>query len=346
MTILKPFLEKIQSGVLLTQADMSAAVGQVMDGQCSEAEIAAFLMGLSVRGETPDEIAGAALALRERAVAIKAPAGTIDCCGTGGDHSGSYNISTAVALVAAACGVPVAKHGNRAATSKSGAADVLEALGVSLDVPTAKLEDALRTLGFAFLMAPRHHQAMKHVLPVRRALGVRTLFNLLGPLANPAGTKRQLMGVYDRRWVLPLAQTLQQLGSEAAWVVNGSDGLDEITVTGETYFARLENGRITEGVLTPEDFGLPRSAPESLRGGDAQTNADAMLAMLEGQKGAYRDIVIANTAAVLVIAGKFPHDGLKDAAQFAALMIDEGKALALLNAYKDFTLEQREPASA
>lgn len=345
MAVLKPFLEKIQSGVPLSRTDMSEAVGQIMDGRCSEAEIAAFLMGLSVRGETPDEIAGAALALRERAVTIKAPAGTVDCCGTGGDHSGSYNISTAVALVAAACGVPVAKHGNRASTSKSGAADVLEALGVHLDVPTAHLEEALRVLGFAFLMAPRHHQAMKHVVPVRKALGVRTLFNLLGPLANPAGTKRQLMGVYDRKRVLPIAQTLQQLGSEAAWVVHGSDGLDEITVTGETYFARLENGQITEGVLTPEDFGLPRSPLESLRGGDAQTNARAMLAMLEGQKSAYRDIVIANTAAVLVIAGKFPHDALKDAARFAAAAIDAGKALTVLNAYKDFTLEHRERAS-
>lgn len=344
MTILKPFLEKIQNGALLTQPDMSAAVGQIMDGQCSEAEIAAFLMGLSVRGETPEEIAGAAMALRERAVKINAPVGTVDCCGTGGDHSGSYNISTAVALVAAACGVPVAKHGNRASTSKSGAADVLEALGVGLDVPTAKLEDALRTLGFAFLMAPRHHQAMKHVVAVRKALGVRTLFNLLGPLANPAGTKRQLMGVYDRQRVLPIAQTLQQLGSEAAWVVHGSDGLDEITVTGETYYARLDHGQIIEGVLTPEDFGLPRSAPESLRGGDSRMNADAMLAMLAGQKGAYRDIVIANTAAVLAVAGKFSHDALKDAAQAAATAIDSGKALGVLNAYKDFTLEHTERA--
>lgn len=346
MAVLKPFLEKLQSGAQFSRADMSAAVGQIMDGQCNDSEIAAFLMGLSVRGETPDEIAGAALALRERAATIKAPDGTVDCCGTGGDHSGSYNISTAVALVAAACGVPVAKHGNRAATSKSGAADVLEALGVHLDVPTAKLEDALRTLGFAFLMAPRHHQAMKHVVPVRRALGVRTLFNLLGPLANPAGTKRQLMGVYDRKWVLPIARTLQQLGSEGGWVVHGSDGLDEITVTGETHVARLENGQITEGVLTPEDFGLRRSSSDSLRGGDAQANAHAMLALLEGQNGAYRDIVIANTAAVLAIAGKFPRGALRDAAQFAASAIDEGRALALLNAYKDFTLEHRERGSA
>lgn len=346
MTALKPFLEKLQNGAPLSRGDMVEAVGRIMDGQCGEIEIAAFLMGLSVRGEMPDEIAGAALALRERALTIKAPTGTVDCCGTGGDHSGSYNISTAVALVAAACGVPVAKHGNRASTSKSGAADVLEALGVSLDVPTAKLEDALRTLGFAFLMAPRHHQAMKHVVAVRKALGVRTLFNLLGPLANPAGTKRQLMGVYDRKRVLPIAQTLQQLGSEAAWVVHGSDGLDEITVTGETYYARLENGQITEGVLTPEDFGLPRSAAESLRGGDSRTNAAAMLAMLEGQKGAYRDIVIANTAAVLAVAGTFSHDTLKDAAQAAAAAIDSGKALGVLNAYKDFTREHTERARA
>ncbi|MCB1592581.1 MAG: anthranilate phosphoribosyltransferase [Alphaproteobacteria bacterium] len=342
MSVLKATLEKIQKRDLLNAVEMAEAVGHIMDGDCHDAEIAAFLMGLSVRGETAEEIAGAARAIRARAAKLSAPEGAVDCCGTGGDQSGTYNVSTAVALVAAACGVPVAKHGNRAASSRSGAADVLEALGVSLDVPLPKLEDALRLFGFAFLMAPKHHQAMKHVIGVRKALGVRTLFNLLGPLANPAGAKRQLIGVYDRKWLAPVAETLNVLGSEAALVVHGSDGLDEITVTGETYFARLDKGMITEGILYPEDFGVERHKPDELRGGDAQINAKALLGVLEGKRGAYRDIVLANTAAVLVLAGRFGTDGYKDACSEAAKAIDQGTALDLLHNYRDFSADHRE----
>ncbi|MCB1681603.1 MAG: anthranilate phosphoribosyltransferase [Rhodospirillales bacterium] len=337
MAALTPYLVKIQKSETLSTQDMTEAMTLVMEGRCSDAEIAAFLMGLSVRGERPEEIAGAAQVMRSKALTISAPEGAVDCCGTGGDHSGSYNISTAVALVSAACGVPVAKHGNRASSSKSGTADVLEALGVNLDLSYEKLETALEQIGFAFLMAPRHHEAVKHVLSVRKALGIRTLFNLLGPLANPAGTRRQLIGVYDRKWVLPVAETLRHLGMDCAWVVHGADGMDEITTTAKTFVAKLDGDLIHEEVLTPEDFGLPRCKPEALRGGNAAINAEALLGVLEGQTSAYRDIVVVNTAAVLIIAGKFPSGAYKEAAAFAAAALDEGKAIALFKAYKDFT---------
>ncbi len=345
MPVLKPFLKKIQEQHSLSEHEMIEAMSLVMEGQCSEAEVAALLMGLAVRGETVQEISGAAQVMRSKALTISAPEGAVDCCGTGGDNSGTYNISTAVALVAAACGVPVAKHGNRAASSKSGAADVLEALGVNLGVPYQQLEQALETFGFAFLMAPRHHEAVKHVIAVRKVLGVRTIFNLLGPLANPAGTRRQLIGVYDRKWLLPMAETLQRLGTECAWVVHGADGMDEITVCEKTFVARLEGGAIHEDVLTPEDFGLPRATPESLKGGDAFINAQALLGVLKGSAGAYRDIVLANTAAVLIIAGKFPFGAYREAARFAAEIIDSGKALTLFESYRDFTALQPQQAA-
>ncbi len=332
---LQTFLKTIQAHENLSEDQMVDAVTQIMDGQCSDAEIAAFLMGLSVRGETVSEITGAARVMCSKATSIKAPSDAVDCCGTGGDHSGSYNISTAVALVSAACGVPMAKHGNRSASSKSGAADVLEALGVNLDISHSVCEQALEDIGFAFLMAPKHHQAMKYVVPVRKALGVRTIFNLLGPLANPAGTKRQLIGVFDRKWMIPMAETLQKLGTEKAWIVHGSDGMDEITTTGETFVAKLEDDNITEVVLTPDDFDVMYSAPESLKGGDARTNAAALTALLEGIENAYRDIVVANTAAVLVIADKA--DNLKDAAKLAAAAIDSGKALDILSSYRNIS---------
>lgn len=337
MPVLQPFLKKIQAQHSLSEHEMIEAMSLVMEGKCSEAEIAALLMGLAVRGETVQEITGAAQVMRSKALTISAPEGAVDCCGTGGDQTGTYNISTAVALVAAACGIPVAKHGNRAASSKSGAADVLEALGVNLDVPYQRLEQALETFGFAFLMAPRHHEAIKHVVAVRKALGVRTLFNLLGPLANPAGTRRQLIGVYDRKWLLPMAETLLRLGTECAWVVHGADGMDEITVCEKTYVARLEGGSIHEEVLTPDDFGLARSRPDDLKGGDAALNAQALLGVLKGTPGAYRDIVLANTAAVLIIAGKFPSGGIKEATRSAAEILDSGKALTLFEGYRDFT---------
>ncbi len=334
---LQPLLQKLQNQSHLSEDEMIAAMKEIMGGKCSDSEIAAFLMGLSVLGETPQELTGAAKVMRSKAKTITAPQGSVDCCGTGGDNSGSYNISTAVALVAAACGVPMAKHGNRSASSKSGAADVLEALGVNLELSTEKLEEALRIIGFAFLMAPRHHQAVKHVVPVRKALGVRTIFNLMGPLANPANTKYQLIGVFDRKWLVPMAQTLKGLGTVRAWVVHGSDGMDEITVSGKTYVAKLENGQISEDIITPQDFGLQQSDIGELKGGDAAYNAKALRNLLAGEKNAYRDIVIANTASVLVISGKVAKGSLRKAAEMAADAIDSKKAAALLDRYIKFS---------
>ncbi len=328
-------LRKIEDGGFLSEEEMIVCMSEIMDGKWNDKEIANFLTGLSARGETVEEITGAARVMREKALPINAPDGAVDCCGTGGDKSGTYNISTAVAIVAAACGVPVAKHGNRSASSKSGAADVLESLGINLDVPQDKLEGALQKFNFAFLMAPNHHKAMKYVMPVRKALGVRTIFNILGPLANPAKTKFQLLGVYDRALVVPMANVLKNLGTQAAWVVHGSDGLDEITTTDETYVAKLKDGQITEKVMSPEDFGLARSNPEDLLGGLPAENAKALREILSGVKNAYRDIVVANTAAVLVISGR--KTNLNDAVDCAAQAIDSGDAMNLLNDYAAYT---------
>ncbi|MDH5723107.1 MAG: anthranilate phosphoribosyltransferase [Alphaproteobacteria bacterium] len=337
---MQEILNIIQNGETLHQDQMMACMDGIMSGQWSEPQIAAFLMGLSMRGETVDEITGAARIMREKAASISAPSGAVDCCGTGGDHSGSYNISTAVALVVAACGIPVAKHGNRSASSKSGAADVLEALGVNLDISLEQTEKALTKFGFAFLMAPNHHSAMKYVVPVRKALGVRTIFNLLGPLANPAGTQYQLIGVYDRKWVRPMAETLKSLGTKAAWVVHGADGMDEITTTDETYAACLKDGEITECVLTPEDFGIKRATSEDLQGGTPSENAKALSDLLNGKKSAYRDIVLVNSAAVIQLGGAesgIKVSSLKDTTKIAANAIDSGKAMEVLQKYASFS---------
>lgn len=330
-------LKKISDGLVLNEQEMQTAMTFIMEGGASEVQIENFLTGLSKRGETAAEITGAARVLREKALSVKAPAGAVDCCGTGGDHIGTLNISTAVVFVAAACGVPVAKHGNRAASSKSGAADVLEALGVKLTLSKEQLEEALRRFNFCFLMAPQHHQAMKHVSAVRKKIGKRTIFNLLGPLANPASTQYQLLGVFDAKWILPIAQALKSLGTKAAWVVHGTDGLDEITLSGATKIAVLENGTITEKTLTPADFGLPVYKTEDFLGGTAQENAAALHGLLEGRKNAYRDIVLANAAAVLMIAGKAKD--LKDGVRLASEAIDSGSALGVLESYAAFTRE-------
>ena len=322
----------------MPEETMIASMTAIMDGHCSEDEIKTFLIDMAERGETVDEITGAAKVMRAKATTISAPYNAIDCCGTGGDASGTYNISTAVAIAAASCGVPVAKHGNRAASSKSGAADVLEALGVNLDVSKPRLEEALNTLGFCFLMAPNHHQAMKHVAPARKAIGRRTIFNLLGPLANPAGTRQQLIGVYDKKWVEPMAETLQKLGTKKAWVVHGRDGLDEISISAPTDIAVLEGGEITQKTITPDDFGLPAHDLESIKGGEAEDNATALRQLLEGQKSTYRDIVLANTAAVLNIHGNAVD--LKDGVKIAAENIDNGQAYQLLKDYINFTREE------
>lgn len=334
---LHPALEKIRSGECLSESEAAAAITEILEGRTSEGPIGAFLMGLAQRGESAAEIAGAARVLRAKAQTIHAPANAVDCCGTGGDRAGTYNISTAAAFVAAACGVPVAKHGNRASSSKSGAADVLEALGVALDLPEIALEESLRTLGFCFLMAPRHHAAMKHVAAVRKQLGFRTLFNLLGPLANPAGVRRQLVGVPARKWIDPMAQALVALGAERAWIVHGSDGLDEITVTGETHVAVLDNGALTSLTLSPSDFGLATAQPDSLIGGGAAENAAALLDIFGGRRNAYRDATIANAAALLMIDS--PALEPAAAADRAARAIDGGAAADVLERYTTFSKE-------
>lgn len=326
------YLTKVLQGDVLGEEDMGACITLLMQGEVGAKESAAFLAALHARGETADEIAGAARAMRSFAKTIDAPPGAIDCCGTGGDGLKTYNISTAVALVAAACGVPVAKHGNRSATSQSGAADVLESLGINLAMDHAALERSLKNLNFCFLMAPNHHAAMKHVAPIRKALPHRTIFNLLGPLANPAGTKKQLIGVFDQKWIVPMAQALKSLGTHSAMVVHGSDGLDEITLTGPTHIALLQDGAITQATFLPQDFDLPEIALDDIRGGDAAHNAAALMGLLQGGHSAYRSIVLANTAAVLQL-----HDGrsLKDGVRAAANAIDTGAALHILKTYKE-----------
>ncbi len=321
----------------LTESQMIENMSEIMNGQWDDHKIEEFLLELSERGETVEEITGAAKVMREKALHINAPENAVDCCGTGGDASGTYNISTAVAIVSAACGVPVAKHGNRSASSKSGAADVLEAMGINLDVPQKKLEDALTQYNFAFLMAPNHHSAMRFVGPVRKKIGKRTIFNILGPLANPAKTKHQLLGVFDHNLVDPIAHVLRNLGTTSAWVVHGSDGLDEITTTTTTSVAKLQNGTITHETLTPEHFGLNTAQAENLKGGEPQENAEALINILKGSKNAYRDIVIANTAAVLSISDKAKT--LASAVSSASSVLDNGKALNIFEQYRDFTNE-------
>jgi len=329
MIDLKPTLAKLADGQSLSEADAQSAFEAIMSGACSPAQIAAFLMGLRVRGETVEELTGAARIMRAKALRVNAPIDSIDTCGTGGDASGTYNISTAVAFVLAGCGVSVAKHGNRAASSKSGTADVLQALGVNLDAAPELIELAITRARIGFLFAQKHHSAMKHVAPVRGELGVRTIFNLVGPLSNPAGAKKQLLGVFAHKWIVPLAETLGRLGSTRAWVVHGSDGLDELTTTGASFVAELNNGLVRTFEVTPEDAGLPRAESAALKGGDAAHNALALRKVLAGEKNAYRDIVLLNAAAALIVAGKA--DDLRAGAALAAQAIASGHATKALD---------------
>jgi anthranilate phosphoribosyltransferase len=326
---LKPFLGRLADGARLDREDAARAFDVIMSGDATPSQIGAFLMALRLRGETVEEITGAAEIMRAKALTLAAPPGAIDCCGTGGDASGTFNVSTAVSFVLAGCGVPVAKHGNRALSSKSGAADVLAALGVNLDADMRLVARALAEAKVGFLMAPRHHSAMRHVGPTRVELGTRTVFNLLGPLSNPAGALRQLIGVFAARWVEPLARVLGRLGTERAWVVHGSDGLDELTTTGPSQVAELRDGAVRAFEVSPEDAGLPVARPEDLRGGDAETNAAALAALLGGAPGPYRDIVLLNAAAALIVAGRA--ESLADGARTAAEAIDGGRARAALD---------------
>ena len=329
-TEFKALIGRVASGAALSVDESRAAFDAMMAGEATPSQMGGFLMALRVRGETVDEITGGAQAMRARALRIDAPEGTIDTCGTGGDAKGTFNISTAAALVAAGCGVPVAKHGNRALSSKrSGSADLLAALGVTIDADMALVRESLWEVGIGFLMAPRHHGAMRHVGPTRVELGTRTVFNLLGPLSNPADATRQVIGVFDGKWAAPMAEVLRNLGSEHVWVVHGSDGTDELTTTGPSAVVELHGGTIRRFGVTPEDAGLPRAAPEDLKGGDAAENAGIVRALLEGKPGPARDIVLLNAAAALIVAGRA--GDLGEGVVIAAEAVDSGKARATLD---------------
>ena len=328
MSAFTGYLERAASGAPLTAAEMRAAMDLLLEGGVTEIESAGFLMALRARGETVEEIAAAAAAMRERALKVKAPAGAVDTCGTGGDGAGTYNVSTAAALVAAGAGAHVAKHGNRAASSKSGSAEALEALGVKIDIAPDMISRCISEAGVGFMFAALHHKAVANVAAVRRGLGVRTLFNALGPLSNPAGARRQVMGVYAQSLVEPLAHALAALGAERAWVVHGADGLDELTTTGETFVAEVRDGKVRAFTVTPEDAGLSRARLEALKGGDPAENADAIRRLLGGEPSAYRDIVVYNAAAALVAADLA--GGLREGAALAAAAIDDGRAAAAL----------------
>jgi len=328
-TNLKTYIGKVATGASLDRDEATQAFDIIMSGEATHAQIGGFLMALRVRGETVDEITGAATAMRAKSLKVKAPDNAIDIVGTGGDGSGSYNISTAAAIVTAACGVPVAKHGNRALSSKSGASDVLAALGVNLDADLSHVEKAIAEANIGFLMAPLYHSAMKHVGPARVELGTRTIFNLLGPLTNPAGVKRQFTGAFAREWIEPMARVLGNLGSERAWVVHGSDGLDELTTTGPSYVADLNNGEVTTFELSPEDAGLPRANRGDLNGGSPEHNADALRTVLAGAPGPYRDVVVYNAGAALLVAGWT--DDIEEGVALAIAAIDSGAAQATLD---------------
>ncbi|MEQ9519968.1 MAG: anthranilate phosphoribosyltransferase [Parvibaculum sp.] len=324
MTDFKSLIAKVADGHPLSALDAEHAFEAMMSGEVTSGQIGGFLMALRVRGETVDEITAGAKIMRAKAVKIDAPAGSLDTCGTGGDASGTYNISTAAAFAVAACGVPVAKHGNKALSSKSGSAEVLEKLGVRLDLKPAQIKRCIEEAGIGFMFAPAHHAAMKHVGPTRSELGTRTIFNLLGPLSNPAGAPFQVMGVFAKKWVEPLAHVLKNLGSTRVWVVHGSDGLDELTTTGPSHVAELKNGKISTFEISPEDAGLPRAKPADLKGGDPEENTAALRRLLDGERGAYHDIVVLNAAAALLVAGKVQM--LKQGVDMAADAIASGRA--------------------
>ena len=328
MDDLKSIIGKVATGATLSRDEAAVAFDAMMSGEATPSQMGGLLMALRVRGETVDEITGAVSAMRGKMLRVKAPADAIDVVGTGGDGSGSVNVSTCAAFIVAGSGVPVAKHGNRALSSRSGAADVLASLGVKIDLSPEKVGRCVQEAGIGFMFAPAHHPAMKNVGPTRVELATRTIFNLLGPLSNPASVKRQMVGVFSRQWVQPLAQVLKNLGSDSVWVVHGSDGLDEITLTGPTAVAALENGNIRTFEVTPEDAGLTRSGPGSLKGGDADANAVALRSVLEGKPGPYRDVALLNAAAALIVAGRAKD--LKEGVAIGIKTLDSGGAAARL----------------
>jgi len=329
MTIMiKEAINLLVGGINLSEAEMAECMREIMEGKATDAQIGSFLTALRIKGETVEEITGAARIMRDKAAKIKAPEGVLDTCGTGGDMSHTFNISTTVALVVAAGGVPVAKHGNKAVSSKSGSADLLEALGIRIDLAPDKVEKCLFETGFGFLFAPLFHPAMKYAIGPRREMGLRTIFNILGPITNPAGAGRQILGVFTAKLTETLATVLGNLGAEDAMVVHGEDGLDEITITDGTRVSRFANGRVENLVFSPEDFGLARGKREDLVGGDNQENATITQKILGGEKGAKRDIVLINAAAAFMVAGRA--SDMKTAVAMAREAIDSGSALKKL----------------
>ncbi len=324
MSAFKQVLAAIAKGEVLSRDAAREAFSLILAGEATPAQLGAFLMGLRLRGETPDELIGAAQALRGAMLRVEAPPGAIDIVGTGGDGADTYNISTLAAIVVAACGVPVAKHGGKAASSRSGASDVLAELGVRVGVAPQSAAECLRLAGICFMAAPTHHPALRCAAPVRAELGLRTIFNLLGPMCNPAGVKRQLLGVYAREWLAPMAAAMRELGSEKVWLLHGSDGLDEATTTGSTLVVALDHGAIREFEIVPEDAGLPRADPGALKGGDPAQNARALREVLAGARNAYRDVAVLNAAAALLVAGRA--QDLKEGAALASAAIESGAA--------------------
>ncbi|MEK7678857.1 MAG: anthranilate phosphoribosyltransferase [Deltaproteobacteria bacterium] len=334
--MIKESISKLVKGVDLTEEEMVSCMNEVMTGGASPAQIASFITALRMKGETVAELTGAARVMREKATKVTAPEGDIiDTCGTGGDEAMTFNISTASAFVAAGCGITVAKHGNRSVSSRSGSADVLKALGVNIEAEVSRVEECLEEANIGFLFAPMLHGAMKYAAPVRRELGIRTIFNILGPLTNPAGAKRQVIGVYDAALTDALAKVLFNLGSVHAFVVHGSDGLDEITLTGETRVTELKDSSIRTYHIRPEDFGFDVCRPEDLKGGDPELNAKIILGILNSEKGPQRDVVLLNSSAAIVAAGKA--NSLAEGIAAARGSIDSGSALECLERLKTIT---------
>ncbi len=326
--MIKEAINMLVQGINLSESEMVECMNEIMEGKATDAQIGAFLTALRIKGETVEEITGAARVMREKAARIKAPDGVVDTCGTGGDMAHTFNISTTTAIVVAATGVPVAKHGNRSVSSRSGSADVLEALGVKIDLPPESVEKCLFETGFGFLFAPLFHPAMKYAIGPRREMGIRTVFNILGPITNPAGAKRQVLGVFTDRLTEPLASVLGNLGAEDVMVFHGEDGLDEITITDGTRVSRFRNGQVESLIISPEDFGFERAPAGAIAGGAAEENAEITMKVLKGEKGPRRDIVLMNAAATLVVAGRT--EDLREGAAIAGEAIDSGAGLRKL----------------
>lgn len=333
--MIKEAINILVQDIDLSESEMAECMTEIMEGRATDAQIAGFLTALRIKGETVDEITAGARVMRNKATKISSPEGTLDTCGTGGDMAGTFNISTVTAIIVSASGLPVAKHGNRSVSSQAGSADVLEALGVKIELPPEKVEKCLFETGFGFMFAPLFHPAMKYAIAPRKEMGIRTIFNILGPITNPAKAKRQILGVFADKLTKTLCNVLKNLGADSAMVVHGEDGLDEITISNGTMVSRLTEGRIENFILSPEDFGIKRADVSEIAGGDKNENAKITMSILKGEKGPRRDIVLMNSAAALVVAGRV--DSLKTGVSIAEYAIDSGRALRKLEEVIRFT---------